>query len=163
MFLSTIEVFFKQIHNMETQDSNWSCSCSKNFPSSIAVVPFLAFEKETTQWRTVWVGRWLQGAADRAAGGDRGRGGRGDWGAGQGAAVSFRPLLLGYLFDLSLETVRTWAEETYRGGARPRRTVRTVIVWPSCIGNRRGDKIFTFTRKILPYIESSVDVSLPAS
>ena len=32
--------------------------------------------------------------------------GHGDRGAGQGAAVSFRPLLLGNLFDLSLETVR---------------------------------------------------------
>ena len=33
--------------------------------------------------------------------------GHGDRGAGQGAAVSFRPLLLGYLCDLSSETVRT--------------------------------------------------------
>ena len=32
--------------------------------------------------------------------------GHGDRGAGQGAAVSFRPLLLGYLCDLSSETVR---------------------------------------------------------
>ena len=32
--------------------------------------------------------------------------GHGDRGAGQGAAVSFRPLLLGNLFDLSLKTVR---------------------------------------------------------
>ena len=59
---------------METQDSNWSCSCSKNFPSSIVVVHFLAFERETSKWRTVWVGRWLQGAADRAAEGWQGEG-----------------------------------------------------------------------------------------
>ena len=53
-------------------------------------------------------GQMATGSCGQSCRGVTGGGcGYGDRGAGQGAAVSFRPLLLGNLFDLSLETVPT--------------------------------------------------------
>ena len=67
--------FFKQIPNVETQDSNWFKLVQQTFLHQyVVVVPFLAFERETSKWRTVWVDRWLQGAVDRAAEGWQGEG-----------------------------------------------------------------------------------------
>ena len=67
--------FFKQIPNVETQDSNWFKLVQQTFLHQyVVVVPFLALERETSKWRTVWVDRWLQGAVDRAAEGWHGEG-----------------------------------------------------------------------------------------
>ena len=128
-----------------------------------------------------------QGAADRAAEGWQGEDVAMETGELGGGLQYYSGLswMVTYLCDLSLEMVRTWTEEeTYRGGAQPQRPnsiltlwrlcsilegmflwVRAVIVRSaiSCIRNRRGGEIFTFIRKILPNIESSVDDSLPAS
>ena len=53
------------------------------------------------------VGQVATGSYGQSCRGVTGGGcGHGDRGAGQGAAVSFRPLLLGYLGHLSLETVQ---------------------------------------------------------
>ena len=67
--------FFKQIPNVETQDSNWFKLVQQTFLHQyVVVVPFLAFERETSKWRTVWVDRWLQGAVDRTTDGWQGEG-----------------------------------------------------------------------------------------
>ena len=112
--------FFKQIHNVETQDSHWFKLVQQTFLHQLSFLSLPLREKllnwELFGWAVGY--RKLRTELQR---GDRGRVWLWRRGSGRGPAVSFGPLLLGYLCALSLETVRTWTEETHRGCARPQR------------------------------------------
>ena len=125
--------FFKQIHNVETQDSHWFKLVQQTFLHQLSFLS-LPLREKLLNWELFG---WAVGYRKLRTELQRGDSGR-VWlwrrGSGRGPAVSFGPLLLGYLCALSLETVRTWRNiSRWRGHEDPNNYYTFIGGWWWCM------------------------------
>ena len=94
---------------------------------------FPCLERETSKWRTVWVGRWLQGATDRAAEGWQGEGVAMETGElGRGRGLQYHSIPASVTWLLVRPELRNSPNMNWRNISRWRAATKNQIIIILC-------------------------------